>query len=104
MLYSESVILTNLFYGTAGYPSDRFDLTYYALDHRTGEIVWQNQDTSGLGLRADIQPNQLFRNNLEILDYMAPSLWKDTVIFTSGDTTVRAFSQGSGSLISPENG
>ncbi|MAG13575.1 MAG: hypothetical protein CMN78_03150 [Spirochaetales bacterium] len=87
-----------LFYGTAGYPSNNFDLNFYALDTRTGAILWRYEDSSHLGVHADIQPHEHFRNNLEILDYMAPSLWKDTVIFTSGDTAVRAFSQKSGSL------
>ena len=88
----------SLFYGTGGYPSGAFDLTYYALDIRTGDIIWRNEDTSNFGVRADIQPYQHFRNNLEILDYMAPSLWRDKVIYTSGDTTVRAFSQKDGFL------
>jgi outer membrane protein assembly factor BamB len=87
-----------LFYGTAGFPSDPLDLTYYALDRQTGSEVWRNQDQSDIGVRTTISPFELFRNNLEVLDYLAPSLWKNLVIFTSGDTTVRAYSQKSGSL------
>ena len=85
-----------LFYGTAGFPTDPMDLTYYALDRRTGEEVWRNYDQSNIGTRTRINPFALFNNNLEILDYLAPSLWKDLVIFTSGDTTVRAFDQKNG--------
>ncbi len=87
-----------LFYGTAAFPSDPMDLTYYALDRRTGEEVWRNYDQSDIGARTRISPYVLFRNNLEILDYLAPSLWKNLVIFSSGDTTVRAFAQKSGAV------
>ena len=87
-----------LFYGTASFPSDPMDLTYFALDRRTGEEVWRNYDQSNIGVRTRISPYELFANNLEILDYLAPSLWKNLVIFSSGDTTIRAFSQKSGAL------
>lgn len=87
-----------LFYATAAFPSSPADLTYYALDRRTGMVVWQNTDTSDIGIRTTISPYTLFRNNLEILDYLAPSLWKNLVIYTSGDTSVRAYSQNSGAL------
>jgi outer membrane protein assembly factor BamB len=87
-----------LFYSTAASPSDPFDLSYYALDRHTGEIIWQNTDTSEIGIRTTIPPDRLFRNSLEVLDFMAPSLWKNLVIFTSGDTMVRAFSQKTGTI------
>ncbi len=86
-----------LFYGTASFPSDPMDLTYYALDRQTGEDVWRNYDKSDIGVQTRISPFELFNNNLEILDYLAPSLWKNLVIFTSGDTTVRAYNQKNGS-------
>ncbi|MBT3273004.1 MAG: PQQ-binding-like beta-propeller repeat protein [Spirochaetales bacterium] len=85
-----------LFYGTAGFPSAPGDLTFYALDRQTGEILWENVDSSNIGIRTNVDTFRYFQNNLEVLDYMAPSLWKNLVIFTSGDTTVRAFSQNSG--------
>ena len=87
-----------LFYGTASFPSNLNDLNFYALDRKTGVEVWRNVDQSDIGIRTSIQPHMLFRNNLEILDYLAPSLWKNQVIFTSGDTTVRAYKQRSGAL------
>ncbi len=87
-----------LFYGTASLPSSELDLTYYALDRRTGEEVWRNRDQSDIGMRATISPFELFTNNLEILDYLAPSLWKNLVIFSSGDTTVRAYVQKNGAM------
>jgi outer membrane protein assembly factor BamB len=74
------------------------DLTYYALDRKSGEEVWRNYDQSDIGIRTRVSPFELFNNNLEILDYLAPSLWKNLVIFTSGDTTVRAFTQKTGSI------
>jgi hypothetical protein len=87
-----------LFYATGAYPSSPADLIFYALDRRTGQVIWQNTATSDIGIRTAISPYEFFRNNLEILDYMAPSLWKNLVVFTAGDTTVRAYSQKSGAL------
>ena len=40
----------------------------------------------------------MFDQNLDLLDYLAPSLWRDKVIYTSGDTVVRAFQKRTGRL------
>ena len=88
----------DLFYSTAAYPTRDFDLTYYGLDRWTGEVNWIYRDTSKLGPFATISEIELFRRNLRLLDHMAPSLYRNIVIFTSGDRTVRAFDQKSGDL------
>lgn len=86
----------SLFYATAAYPTTMGDLTYYALDHRTGQVIWRQVDTSNLGNRVTMRPYRLFEKNLKLLDHLAPSLWKNLVIYTSGDTVVRAYNQKDG--------
>ena len=45
-----------------------------------------------------LDPKTLFNLNLKLLDYLAPAIWKDTVIYTSGDSVVRAFNSKLGSI------
>lgn len=87
-----------LFYSTAAVPVDGFDLTYYALDKDTGTVLWSYEDTTDIGPYVQIEPWQLFRKNLRLLDHLAPALYRDLVIYTSGDRSVRAFDEASGSL------
>ena len=39
----------------------------------------------------DIDHYTLFEDSLELLDYLAPALWRDLVIYSSGDNVLRAF-------------
>jgi outer membrane protein assembly factor BamB len=87
-----------LYYATMGPPRNGGELNYYALDARTGEIIWQYMDDWILGDRVNVNRYLYFRRNLELLDLEAPSLWRDLVIYTSGDTVVRAFRQSTGQL------
>ena len=87
-----------LFYSTEAYPTYPEDLAYFALDRRTGLILWEYATTTDLGVRTTVDPARFFRRNLELLDHLAPSLWKNLAIFTSGDTTVRAFHQTRGTV------
>ena len=88
----------HLFYATAAYPTRDFDLTYYSLDRWTGDVEWMYRDTTDLGPSVTVSEPDLFRKNLRLLDHMAPSLYRNTAIFTSGDRTVRAFDQQNGSI------
>jgi len=77
------------------------ELGYYALDRRTGEIVWSRNFN---GVFQD-DPFWDFRDqwffffrNMEMLDFLAPTVWRDLVIFTGGDTVARAFDAETGAL------
>ena len=74
-----------VYYSTAGAPRGGFDLTYLCLDRRTGEPIWDYVDATDLGNRVQIDPVDLYRRNLNLLDHLAPALWKNRVIYTSGD-------------------
>jgi outer membrane protein assembly factor BamB len=41
---------------------------------------------------------ELFLRDAELLDFMAPTIWKDLVIYTGGDVMARAFDARTGSL------
>jgi outer membrane protein assembly factor BamB len=85
-----------LYYGTCGNFGDYWEFVYYALERETGRVIWQHVEESRLGSNLPAPPYTLFDQNLDLLDYMAPSLWRNLVIFTSGDTVVRAFNRKSG--------
>ena len=88
-----------LYYSTCGDFRDHWVFTYYALDRERGDIIWRYIDESNFrGVRPG-SLSDLFEDNLELLDYMAPSLWKDLVIYTSGDNVVRAFDSKTGRLV-----
>ena len=92
-----------LFYSAAGLGRGSGGLgglqfVYYAVDRRTGEELWSQQEESFFGDAGELiyQPQRVFLDNLQLLDYLAPALWRNTVIYTSGDAVVRAFNARSG--------
>ncbi|MDR0498037.1 MAG: PQQ-like beta-propeller repeat protein, partial [Treponema sp.] len=46
----------------------------------------------------DYETWEYFLRNVEMLDFMAPAIWKDLVIFTGGDAVARAFDAETGEL------
>ncbi len=86
-----------LFFATCAYMGQYWSFDYYAFMRKTGEIVWKYTDESQWG-DLDLDIRDLFIQNLKLLDYMAPSLWKNLVVYTSGDTMLRAFFSKSGRL------
>jgi outer membrane protein assembly factor BamB len=73
-------------------------LGYYAYSRHTGKLVWEQQ-YEGILYRGDNQmAYNLLRRNVELLDFMAPTVWNDFVIFTGGDRVARAFDAKTGAL------
>ncbi len=87
-----------LFFSTADPYSNVWEFDYYAYDRRTGKLLWKFSDYSRWGPSPGMDLLDLFEKNLRLLDYMAPSIWNDVVIYTSGDSVVRALDTESGSL------
>jgi outer membrane protein assembly factor BamB len=87
----------DIYYGTA--------LGFYAINRHTGKIVWE-QHFDGVfekwrrydGWTGFELEYYHFLRNVDLLDFMAPTVWRDLVIFTGGDTKVRAFDTGTGEL------
>ncbi len=87
-----------LFFSTCVNRDENWVLNYYAYNREDGTLLWNYNDESIWGDMVALDPKTLFNLNLKLLDYLAPAIWKDTVIYTSGDSVVRAFNSKSGIL------
>jgi len=86
-----------LYFGTADAYGDMY-LGFYAYDRRTGQMVWDQHYEGILDNLYEGGAWDFFRRNVDILDFMAPTVWKDLVIFTGGDSVARAFDAKTGVL------
>jgi outer membrane protein assembly factor BamB len=73
-------------------------LNYYAFDRMTGQELWSYTDFAAWASHPPADAEALFERNLKLLDYLAPALWRNLVIYTSGDAVVRAFDGRTGAL------
>jgi outer membrane protein assembly factor BamB len=98
MWYSFTAVSGDLLYfGTADVQGG-MHLGFYAYNRHTGKRVWE-QRVDGVIKGWDTQMIwDLFVNQWECLDHMAPTVWKNLVIFTGGDTSARAFDKKTGAL------
>ncbi len=97
-LYSVTAVHKNLLYfGTMDvYSGNSF--SFHALDRRTGNIVWQQERDFIFNHYNDAEIGAVLFRNTELLDFLAPAIWKNSVIFTAGDCAARAFDSRSGIL------
>jgi outer membrane protein assembly factor BamB len=90
---------SRLFFSTVNLTdSEQWILNYYAYDRTSGELLWQYTDFSSWGAHPPPDSLELFDRNIDLLDYLAPALWRNMVIYTSGDSVVRAFDARTGVL------
>jgi outer membrane protein assembly factor BamB len=96
--YSFSATRGNLLYfGTADIYGGLY-LGFHAYNRHTGELVWR-QYREGIFKYIEFEEEwELFIRNVELLDFMAPTIWRDFVIFTGGDCAARAFDAKNGIL------
>ena len=88
-----------IFMGTADLVYGEIVLGYHAMNRHTGELVWQKY-INGI-LNYNLSENDIidyFWKNCDILDFMAPAVWRDTIIFSGGDCTARSFYAQTGEL------
>jgi len=78
----------DIFFGTS--------LGFYAINRHTGKIVWEQQREGILPSYSFEGELMFFLRNIELLDFLAPIVWKDLVIFTGGDCAARAFAADTG--------
>jgi len=96
--YSFSAVRGDLLYmGTADIYGGMY-LGYHAYNRHTGELVWRQFRDGILNYVDFIDEWEYFWRNIDILDFMAPTVWRDFVIFTGGDCTARAFDADTGEL------
>jgi outer membrane protein assembly factor BamB len=85
-----------VYYASSYLSQEGVTLRYYAANRITGETVWQRDEGMDIGDVTPYNADTLFFRHVRLLDYMAPALWRNTVIYTSGDAIVRAFNAKSG--------
>ena len=86
-----------LFMGTADYVGEML-LGYHAYNRHTGELIWREYKTGILNFRAPGESWSYFERNIHTLDFMAPAVWKNSVIFTGGDKAARSFNAKTGEM------
>jgi outer membrane protein assembly factor BamB len=59
-------------------------------------MVWKQHYEGKFPFQDFDREIMLFLRNIDILDFMAPTVWKNLVIFTGGDCAARAFDADSG--------
>ncbi|MEW5814173.1 MAG: PQQ-binding-like beta-propeller repeat protein [Spirochaetota bacterium] len=89
----------SIFFSTMDPFGEEWELTYYAFNRKTGALQWRNTDYAVWGKNMPSDMGDYITRNMQLLDYLAPSLWKNLVIYTSGDSVVRAFSTKTGDLV-----
>jgi len=96
--YSFSAVRGDLLYfGTADVYGGMY-LGYHAYNRHTGEVVWRQYKEGILNFKNFEDTWRYFIRNVDILDFMAPTVWRDLVIFTGGDCAARAFDADNGNL------
>jgi len=107
--YSFCALRNDLLYlGTADFYIGT-NLGFYAINRHTGKIVWEQSREGDFknwlssGMRSESYRDfekeiMLFSRNIGLLDFMAPTVWKDLVIWTGGDNAARAFDADTGIL------
>jgi outer membrane protein assembly factor BamB len=97
--YSVPAVDENRVYTScATYYGDYLVFDYYALNRKSGLVLWQASVKAAFSPTSQADSYDLLYDYIELLDYMAPSLWRDLVIYTSGDTKVRAYYTNNGLL------
>jgi len=97
--YSFSAVQGDLmFMGTANLYWEGMYLGYHAYNRHTGQLVWRHYFDGILNFPDIYDTYDYFVRNLNILDFMAPAVWRNLVIFTGGDNLARAFDVKTGQL------
>jgi outer membrane protein assembly factor BamB len=88
-----------IYFSSSFFKGTDVEFNYYAMDRITGELIWQKTDSYRGSLFFPLNERTTFLDHVELLDYLAPALWKDLVIYTSGDTLIRAFDKNTGKIV-----
>jgi outer membrane protein assembly factor BamB len=98
--YSFPAIRGDLIYFAAAEGYGGLYLSFYAYNRYNGELVWE-QHRDGVWNGWDWDEDavwEFFLRNVQLLDFMAPTIWKDLVIYSGGDAMARGFDAETGSL------
>jgi outer membrane protein assembly factor BamB len=98
--YSFTAVKGNLVYFATADGYGAMDLSFYAYNRRTGDMVWEqhHEGVFDYSMWDEESIWELFHRDVNMLDFMAPTIWKDLVIYSGGDTRARAFDTATGRL------
>jgi len=87
-----------LFYAAIGFDQNRtMVFRFSALNQQTGRELWTKRERGYLeGDMDGTLAVRLFREQRQLLDYAAPLVWRNQVIFAPGDQTLRSFNTSTG--------
>ncbi|MCB1309664.1 MAG: PQQ-binding-like beta-propeller repeat protein [Leptospiraceae bacterium] len=88
-----------VYYASSFFTGNGAILRYYAADREDGRNVWEHESSFNMGNAMARNADNVFYRHVYLLDYMAPALWSNLVIYTSGDTVVRAFDAVDGDVV-----
>jgi len=88
----------SLHFSTSDPHGSYWEFDYHSYDRETGKVIWKYSDLSSWGKNVPSNLYRLYEQNLKLLDYMAPAIWKNLVIYTSGDAVVRTFNANTGRI------
>ncbi|MDR2493888.1 MAG: PQQ-binding-like beta-propeller repeat protein [Spirochaetaceae bacterium] len=92
--YSFAAVKGDLLYFGA---ANTFDLSFFAFNRHTGQLVWQQYREAAFGPEIDdAAVRRLYNRSIECLDFLSPTVWRNLVIYTGLDTAARAFDAKTG--------
>ena len=95
--YSFPAVADNkVLFSACGLYSDFMAFKYLALDIETGDVIWEQEDLSNFDSYMELSIEDVFWENINLLDYMAPAVWRNNVIYAPGDRTLKSFDLESG--------
>ncbi len=81
----------SVLFSACGFYGEFTGYEYFSLDAETGEILWAENEISDIDMFSGLDPEDVFWENINLLDYMAPAVWKGTVIYAPGDRSIKSF-------------
>ncbi len=68
-----------------------WQLSYLVRDRLSGELLWERNEEAVFDKNPKFNTHTLFIDCIEMLDFMAPVVHGNNVIYSSGDNVIRAF-------------
>jgi outer membrane protein assembly factor BamB len=87
-----------VYFSAADAYSGVMELSFRALNRLTGEPVWTERREGLFEGWDEERVWEFYMRSINCLDFMAPAIWRDAVIFTGGDRLARAFDAATGAL------
>ncbi|MBN2509402.1 MAG: PQQ-like beta-propeller repeat protein [Spirochaetales bacterium] len=88
-----------LHYATVTRYVDTWEYRFYGLDKQDGNLLWEHTEYAEVFPFEGMNVYRMWRENLQLLDHLAPAIWNRLVIYARGDQVVQAFKGNSGTEV-----